>query len=387
MRDIRLVIQQLSLRRYRIPVYQELAKREGIRLKVVYGTEGETGMVAPDGFDGVCEPARRIKVGRHVMLWHGAQWRYASRRKCDVLILSWDLHYILLLPSLIKAKLFGIPTVLWGHGYSKQEKGWRQWLRDRVARLAGAILLYNHTAAKQFIERGWKPDRVFVALNSLDQEPIQRARQYWLDHPDQLAQFRQENGLGDGPVALFVSRLLPENRLDLLLHAALTLGREFPDLRVVIVGTGPDEPRLKQLAQELGVADISRFTGAIFDEEQLAPWFLSASVLAYPTNMGLSVLHSFGYGLPVVTTNRPTAHGPEIESLETGYNGLLYADGDADQFTQTLAQIFRDPQLREQLSRNALETIKTRFNIQSMVDGMESAVRYACRMSRSTRTQ
>ena len=116
---------------------------------------------------------------------------------------------------------------------------------------------------------------------------------------------------------------------------------------------------------------------ARYNEEALAPWFLCADAFCYPANIGLSILHAFGYGLPVVTSDRVEAQNPEIEALRHEENGLLYADGDARALAGALKMLFDDRGLRQRLSRAARATVCDRYNIARMVDGMEAAVRCA----------
>lgn len=377
---LRLVVQQSALPKYRVPVYRELAHRPGIRFSMYYGDDpGSPPSVAADGFEAACVHQRSLNVlGRH-LLWHPPQWRFAARDRADVLLMEWNLHYAGLAPALLRARRQGVGTVLWGHGYSKHDAGWRSWPRRKVTALADALLFYNHTAARRYVDQwGVDPGRVFVALNSLDQTPIQAARQHWLDRPDELAAFRRDAGLEpEAPVVLFVSRLDPDNRVDLLLHAARQLAGDYPKMRVIVVGKGPDDQRLRGLSQELGLESHVRFLGAIYDEARLAPWFLNADVFCYPANIGLSALHAFGYGLPVVTGNRLESQNPEIEALRDGENGLLYADGDPGALAAALRRLFDDRDLTRRLSRAAHDTVLQRFTLSNMVDGMEAAVRYA----------
>ena len=66
----------------------------------------------------------------------------------------------------------------------------------------------------------------------------------------------------------------------------------------------PELPALQSIAEELDVEQYVRWLGSIYDEAQLAPWFLTADAFVYPGAIGLSVLHAMGYGLPVVTQFR-----------------------------------------------------------------------------------
>jgi len=374
---MRLTIQQPALPRYRVPVFRALARRDGIDLHLVYGNAPDApANAAPSGFSGQFVPIRRLL--RSAALWHQPMLTYATRRRSDVLVLTWDLHYLSLIPALLLARCTGVRTVLWGHGFSKHEVAWRGFLRRSVGRLADELLFYNHSAADPFVDKWkWDRQRIHVALNSLDQTQVNQARSQWADQPERLAAFQREKGLDDRPVVLFVSRLQPENRVDLLLQAASRLARNHPRLRVVIIGRGDDLPRLQSMQYKLGLADHVIFAGALYNEEQLAPYFLSSNVFCYPANVGLSLLHGFGYGLPVVTSDRIQSQNPEIEALVHGENGLLYRDGDPDELARALAVLIENPKVARQMGAQGRQVVEERFTLTRMVDGIERAVQAA----------
>lgn len=376
--ELRVVVQQPALPLYRVPVFRELAARRGIHLTVVYGqSAGGPPSATADGFDARYAPLTVRAILGQPLYWHGAQWAWASRRCADVLVLSWDSRYVSLIPAILKARLAGVGVILWGHGYSKSEASWRRNVRDWIGRRADAVVLYNHRVARRLVTDGWARDRVFVALNSLDQEPIQKARKIWLQDRERLRAFTMQHDLNEGPVVLFVSRLLPDNGLDCLVEAVAALKRgRFPRLKLCVVGDGPDRSRIRQIATRIGIGDDLRMPGPIYDEEQLAPWFMAADVFCYPKNVGLSLQHAMGYGLPVVTSDNIDAQNPEIEALKDGVNGLLYKDGDPAALTERLASILGDAALRDAMSQKAIETVTRQFTLVNMVDGLERAIRF-----------
>lgn len=378
---MRVILQQSALPKYRVPVFRKLACRPGIDLKLLYGSTPGLTNVEPDGFEAEYVPLHRREVFGQPAYWHAPQWSHAQPDKADVLIVSWDLHYASLAPGLLRAKANGVPTIAWGHGASKREGVWRKTLRQKVGQLATTTLFYNQTIAQRFVDSGADPNRVFVALNSLDQQPIQQARRHWLERPADLEAFRRANRLGEGPVILFVSRLDPANRLELLIQAAARMASRSQQLRVVIIGKGEDESHLRKLVVARGLEKTVIFPGALYDELQLAPWFLTADVFCYPANVGLSMLHAFGYGVPAVTSDNAAAQNPEIEALCAGENGLLYRGGDAEALEAALERIMMDSNLRRRMSDAALRTVSEQFTLDRMVDGFEAAIRY-CAQSR-----
>jgi glycosyltransferase involved in cell wall biosynthesis len=376
--SIRVTIVQPSLAKYRIPVFRELASRPGLKVQVVYGTNPGVPNVSAEGFGAIPLPRWQRKIAGSLVMFQGAEWTYSSRRYSDVVILRWSPRSVTLFPALLRARAEGVATILWGHGYSKTDRGWWRRMRNWLTDWASAMLFYEPGTRQRYIEDGFASDKMFVALNSLDHTDIENARGRWLDNPEELRQFRREHQIDSGPVILFVSRLHGANHLEWLIEATAVLAREISGLKTVIIGNGSEErDRLKALATSLGIADRVVFQDGIYDEVKLAPWFMSADVFGYPANIGLSLIHAFWYGVPVVASNRRDLQGPEVIALEPGINGLCYDHGDVKSLADTLQRIIGNKAQRESMSQAARRTVEGRFTIPQMVDGMEAAVRYA----------
>jgi glycosyltransferase involved in cell wall biosynthesis len=376
---IRVGVQQPSLAKYRVPAFKELANRNEISLNVVYGDRKGVPNAQPEGFDGEAVSLFRSRMLGFPLYWHSPQLSLVSPRKNDVVILTWNVQYLTLIPALMRAKLNGVKTILWGHGYSKNESRWKLKLRSSVGNLADALLFYNQSTADQFIERGFNPAKIFVAPNSLDQTDIQRCRHWWLDDANRLKDFQEKHQPGS-PSILFVSRLHEQNRLDLLIDVVCRLKDSYPGIRLNIVGSGDQEQqRLKELTRQRNLDTHVHFAGAIYEEMELAPWFLSADVFCYPSNIGLSLLHAFGYGVPVITTDDRKSQNPEIDAFSDQENGLFFHDDSAEDLERCISAIIENPAMRNEMSANALSTVTDRFNVERMVDGMVDAIKYCVR--------
>jgi glycosyltransferase involved in cell wall biosynthesis len=375
-RPVRVVLQQVALPKYRVPVFRALAERPGIDFTLVYSTYPGLPNVEPQGFKVVCVPLHRWVVLGQEFTWHEGQFRFVSRTHADVVILSWSTRYLSLIPGLIRARLLGIPAIVWGHGFSKHERRWAFLSRKLVARLASAVVFYGNTAAQRFIASGFDRRRVFVALNSLDQAPISASRDSWLNDPSSLAAFQTDKNIAGRDCVIFVSRLDPANRVPLLVEAAAKLRERLPNLLVLIVGSGEDGERLKAMVAEHRLEDHVRLLGSIYDEREVGAYYCSSKVFCYPRNIGLSILHAFGYGLPVVTGDDLPSHNPEIESFKDGENGLFFEDENAQSLADTLEKILRDKPLRARFALGARRTIEERWSLEKMVDGFEAAIRF-----------
>ena len=371
----RVVFEQPVLPSYRVAVYRAIAERLPGSFLVVHGEESGLPNVAPQGFAAELRRQKTWRLFGQEFFWQPAQWHYASRRRADVLLLTWNLRYLSLLPALLRAKWSGVRTILFGHGYSRTSGARFAFLRNAIAELASCVLVYNRTSAANLAAQGFPAERTFVALNSMDQNAINEAAAYWTAGPERLAAWQRDHGLAEVPYVLLVSRITPKVRAKLLVDALAIARKALPDLQAVVIGSGNTAPLLDRAAAR-GVRDAVRVIGPIYNEHELAPYFLSARLLAYPSAIGLSLIHAFTYGLPVVTDNDLLNHNPEIEALKPGVNGLLYRAGDATDFARAILEIVTRPDLQAHMSAAARDTAACEFSMNRCVDGYLTALRY-----------
>jgi glycosyltransferase involved in cell wall biosynthesis len=376
-RLVRVCVVQPVVPSYRTQVFNRLGATEGIDLEVWAGTHSPG---APDGDD----PERFVNFRfrqaptqtRGPFLSQPAMLKAVDGR-FDAVILSWNMRYVQLLPSLIRARRHRVATIVWGHGAGRNDTRARRWVRDGIGRTADACLLYGQSVAARLCQRGMGEARVFVAPNAIDQEPIRAARRWWSSRPGELKRFQEQNGLADREVILFLSRLRPPKRASLLVEALEALRPLRPSCCLVIIGDGPERPALDAQVGRLGLADSVRFVGALYDERAIAPWCLSSAVCAVPGEVGLSILHTFGYGLPVVISD--DCQHPEIECVNPGYNGLLFRSHDVADLVRALRLVLEDGARRRAMSKAADATVADDgYSLGRMVDGMVTAIGAAC---------
>ena len=123
------------------------------------------------------------------------------------------------------------------------------------------------------------------------------------------ADVRRRWGLTDRPVVVCVSRLVPRKGQDVLIRSLPAIRSVVPDAALLLVGGGPDAPRLHRLAAELGVADCVVLTGSV-PWEELPAHYDAGDVFAMPCRtrrgglevegLGIVFLEASATGLPVV---------------------------------------------------------------------------------------
>lgn len=377
---MRVAICQPRVAKYRIPVFERLGAVPGIELSLFAGDNSNSTDAVESGrnFRFLSAPVSKRKIGPLEYRYQAAQLQVMRPGHFDAVILPWDSHYLTLGPAIFAGRARNIPVLLWGHGYSKKGRGIRDDLRNLYGKCANAVLVYSRTIAERLKrDSEFQGERVFVAQNAIDQAPIQAAIGTWSSDPACLTSFRQKHGLDPRFTVAFVSRLLPENRIELLIEAFALVRQEQQTAKLVIVGDGPSRSDLEALAFRICPADSIIFTGAIFNENSLAPWLLSSSVFAYPKNIGLSLMHAFGYGLPVITSDNLYSHGPEIEALKAEENGLLFEEDNMEDLAQKILTLFRKPDVRAKMSQNASRQVREIYTVEHMVDGFLEILDFA----------
>ncbi len=373
-RPTRVMVIQPVIPAYRVGFFRRLVATENLDVEI-HASER-----MPDGAIGTHASARDLPLKYHrIKQWLGCYWIEGvpgdwNLTVGDVVVVPGAVQYLNNLLIWRKARECGAGIVWWGQGWSYGSTPARSAFKRRAAGFADSILLYTEHEAEAYRKVGCgKP--VFGANNCLDEEEIQTAISHWTE--ERLAGFQAQHGLQNRNVVLFSGRLSGKQNLSVLLRGLGCLAKDDPSCLLVVIGDGSQRPELERLAASLGIADHIRWVGALYQEEALAPWFLSAVCFAYPAPIGLSLIHALNYGLPVITHDQCLHHGPEIAALVPGANGLLFQEGNPRELADNVSRLCGDPALRKRLSRGARQTIHDHFNMGHMVSQMVLAIQAA----------
>ncbi|MDW3056448.1 glycosyltransferase family 4 protein [Vibrio sp. 1978] len=370
---MKVIVQQPALPKYRLPLFSKISENSEINLKILYSTDDSLPSFKGEGFSS--RVVKNYSLPFLGLMWCPSQLESAKKSRCDVLILPWNIHYLSLLPTLLRARLNGVKVILWGHGYSKRESLVKKTLRDFIGKMATSVLFYDKVTAKRYVDSGWNKERVNVALNTLDTSPVNRAFDYWNNNA-RLTKFKREHDLLECSTILYVGRLYPENNVEVLFNALAFLKQESLNIKLVIIGKQNNyADELKQLAHDLGIKKSVQFVGEIYEEEELAPYFLSSDLFCYPANIGLSIIHAMAYGLPVLTGDKISAHNPEIHALKNGENGFLFNDNDSLALKDKILEILHNDEHLTSVRKNARLTIEQDYSINRMAEGYIKAIK------------
>ncbi len=379
----RVIVFQQKLPHYRMGVFETIAHGGAFSYVFCFGRRDDptaSGLPRPPvTFAARFAPMRQLSLPglRAPITFQMEEVRAALSRDFDVLIYSADLHIISYVVGSILARLRGKKVIHWGHGISRggASRGVKWWLRKQVSNLANAVLLYGQREYDVYAQSGMDMARVFITYNSLDTRRARALRDALT--PAALARFRDERGLRDHRLVIFTGRLQGRKRVDLMVAAMRDVVRAIPAAKFVIIGDGPEMPRVRSQVEQLGLCDSVALPGAIFDEEILGRYFLCSELAVSPGAVGLMAHKAFTYGVPVLTSDNMWIHGPEISMIQPGTTGMFFTDGDVTALARSVIDLLADPPKLRQMGDACRRLVEEVYNERVMAKVFDDAVRYA----------
>ena len=376
----RVVIFYKSIPQYRRRFFELLRERlasDGIGLELIYGRPTMEDAAKGDSVDlpwAVKAGSRSVRLAGRELVWQNGLTRL---RRGDLVIVE-QASKLLLNDVLFAVHRAGlIRMAFWGHGRSTRLRpltGPGERAKRYMSRRVWWWWAYNERSAAYVRDLGYPDERITRVQNSIDTLSLVAAAA--AVDPEELAELREQLGLQGDNVCAFVGGMYEDKRLPFLITACEVIRQELPDFEMIFVGDGPESAVVAKAADR---HSWLHYVGPRFDEERIA-YMLLARLALMPGGVGLGVLDSFGLRVPLVTTAIPS-HGPEIEYLQDGVNGLVVAGtSDPSDYAAAVVATLRDPKLRERLRRGC-EQSSAQYTVEAMADNFADGVRRALRAS------
>lgn len=280
------------------------------------------------------------------------------------------------LPAIKVARRLGIPVVyeiraFWedaavDHG-STTEGSLRyratRALETRAIRQVDHVFTICEGLRADIVARGIPASKVTVIPNAVDIASFQLA-----SPPD--PQLQEKWGLTGKTVVGFIGSFYAYEGLDLLLDALPELIRQRPDVRLLLVGGGPQEANLRQQAERLGLGDHVIFTGRV-PHQDVGRYYDLINVLAYPRHpmrltelvTPLKPLEAMAQGQLFVASDV----GGHKELIEHGKTGILFKAGDCKALSEALLGLLNDCQRWPELKANGRHFVEVVRNWRNSV--------------------
>jgi glycosyltransferase involved in cell wall biosynthesis len=238
-----------------------------------------------------------------------------------------------------------------------------RWLASRTT----ALIAVSPQVRDDLVALGVAPPERFVVIR-LGIELGERVA------PEQNGRAESRRYLGIEPDRFavgWIGRMTAVKRTDDVLVAFKRLRDEGVDAVLCMVGDGPDRQDLERRAHELGIVRDTLFLGY---QEDVAPFYAAFDALVLPSsNEGtpVSAIEALAAGRPVVATR--VGGVPDV--VQEGDDGFLVEPGATDDLADRLAQLARDPELRERMGRAGRERVLPRYAVERLVDDVDRLYR------------
>jgi glycosyltransferase involved in cell wall biosynthesis len=213
---------------------------------------------------------------------------------------------------------------------------------------ADHILCVSRVLADEAQQRGARSERVHVLPNAIDPNRFQTPR------PGQSVRVRLglEGSMVIGHVGLFYFW----DRLDVLIEGVKSIRDQHPDIKVLLVGDGPEMENLKRTAFRLGMERAVIFSGPVPRDD--VPAYIDAMDICVLPNSNafgspIALFEFMAMGKPCVVPDL----GPMRDVIDDNLTGILFPRGDFGALQEALVRVIEDPALRTQLGARARETV------------------------------
>lgn len=381
----RVILQYNCIPHYRARVFELLSQRDDVHFTVVADRNPDTPYLKTVQGGDACA-IRSVEARTHLiripgfahLYWQPRVLRMVLRERPDAVIALGTPYSLTAWALLAAGKLLRIPVLLWGHGLLGDESGPKWWLRRALYRLAAGQLLYGEHARDLLQRKGFPERSLYVVYNSLNFDEQRRvAERLSRQGTDD---FRRGLGVGPGEgLVVFVGRIQPLKRLDMLIEAAGMLARRGQRVHLALVGDGGARAELERFAVSAGAADLTHFLGETYDEEFIGTVIDAADLAVVPSYAGLTVVHALAFGTPVVLNDRLEEHGPEWEAVIEGKTGFFYRYGDVGDLSEKISQAIFPVRAKGRMSEACRAIVRDKYNPHRQV---ETFVRAVCETAR-----
>lgn len=264
-------------------------------------------------------------------------------------------------PAAIAAKISGTKIIFVRHQTDRIKWSTRWLINNYVER----VIAVSGAVKNALIASGVSEEKIEIIHNSIALERFNPS----LVNKDEV---RQGLGIGSNDIVIgTVGKLNRGKGVYEILDALCSLVKEYPDLKLVYVGDGPERQGIEEEAQKLSVHDRVIFAGVRRDIEKM---YSSMDIFVLPSTcdeaFGMVLIEAMAMGKPVIAT---TVGGiPEI--IRDGVNGILISPGDSSAIADAIANLINNYDLAEGIASEGRRAVEHDFSAKVMGERFEEVL-------------
>lgn len=168
---------------------------------------------------------------------------------------------------------------------------------------------------------------------------------------------------------IYVGRFLSHKNIDLLIKSIAILKRQFPKVRCVIIGDGPERQRLEKLVAELDLSDNIQLPGFVKETDDVYALMKSSKVFMLPSTregFGIVAIEANACGLPIIVINHPENAAKDL--VQNKKNGCV-VDLDENEIAKTIGYILNTTEDKN-IKQSCIDSAK-KFNWDEIVNDIK----------------
>jgi glycosyltransferase involved in cell wall biosynthesis len=371
----RLVILTEIIAPYRIPVFNELARHDGIDLHVIFLAENDPGLrdwqvyKEEIRFSYEVLPSWRQRFGGYNLLLNRGVRKALERAAPDAIVCG-GYNYPASWQALRWAAGNKVPFILWVESTDqdfRRRNPLIELLKRKFVRYCSAFVVPGKSSFEYVRNHGAREQDIFTAPNAVDIKLFSGKAIVVREDDTRLRQ-----ALRLPPrFFLFVGRLVREKGVFDLISAYGRLSAELRSVvSLVLVGEGAAHDELVRRASQVNPGRV-QFAGFVH-RDQLAGYYALAETFVFPSHSdpwGLVVNEAMACGLPIIASD---AAGCTADLVQDQGNGRVVHRGDVAQLASAMEELGQDPALRERMGNHSRERI-FRYSPEACAAGLAEA--------------
>jgi len=269
--------------------------------------------------------------------------------------------------------LAGVPVVFAGYREQYKLRGFPKLGHRMINKhITGWIVNSQAIGATLTKSLGVAPERIFLVYNGIEPGAFRAGVT--------AAQARQKLGLPhEAGVVSIIGRLRPEKNHAMFLKVAARVSSERADARFLIIGDGPMEGQLRELAASLGIQDVVYFLGIRNDIADLLAATDVCVVTSPREGLANSLIEAMCAGVPIISTD----YRGVDEVLTDNVEGLVVSRDNTQSMADKIVYLLSDGAMREKYGEAGMKRVEKQFSMEAMGENLLRIYKKGIEESRS----